>query len=187
MGPAKQERNYASPPVLVTLTRNGERVPAVLQATKTGMLFVLNRETGAPVSRVEERAVPASALPLEKASPTQPFTAVTPPLSPHRFTTDQVWGLSDADRAACRAAGEGLRNEGLFRPPSLKGTLVMPSNIGGAHWGGLAVDPVRQITIVPVNRLLIGVAFPRRRVGNRGLRRRVPAASRTLEPRTLKP
>lgn len=143
----------ASPPALVTLTRNAERVPAVLQATKTGMLFVLNRETGTPVFRVEERAVPASDIPLEKASRTQPFTAVTPPLSPHRFTADQVWGPSDADRAACRAAIEGLRNEGIFTPPSLKGTLVMPSNIGGAHWGGLAVDPVRQIAIIPVNRV----------------------------------
>jgi len=64
-----------------------------------------------------------------------------------------VWGLSDADRAACRAAIEGLRNDGIFTPPSTRGTLVMPSNIGGAHWGGLAVDPVREVAVVPVNRL----------------------------------
>jgi quinoprotein glucose dehydrogenase len=143
----------ASPPAVVTLTRAGERMPAVLQATKTGMLFVLNRDTGAPVFRVEERAVPPSDIPLESASKTQPFTGVTQPLSPHRFTVDQVWGVSDSDRAACRAAMEGLRNEGIFTPPSIKGTVVMPSNIGGAHWGGLAVDPVRQIAVVPVNRL----------------------------------
>ena len=66
---------------------------------------------------------------------------------------DQVWGVSDADRAACRAAIEGLRNEGIFTPPSTRGTLVMPSNIGGAHWGGVAIDPVRQIAVVPVNRI----------------------------------
>jgi quinoprotein glucose dehydrogenase len=143
----------ASPPALVTLTRTGQSVRAVLQATKTGMLFVLNRETGAPIFAVEERPVAASDIPLERAAKTQPFTAVTPPLSPHRFTADQVWGVSESDRAACRAAMEGLRNEGIFTPPSVAGTLVMPSNIGGAHWGGLTVDPVRQIAVVPVNRL----------------------------------
>ena len=143
----------ASPPALVTLTRDGRAVPAVLQATKTGMLFVLDRETGAPVFPVEERAVPASDIPLEEAARTQPFTAITPPLSPHRFTVDEVWGTTDADREACRAAIAGLRNEGIFTPPSVKGTLVLPSNIGGAHWGGVAVDPERQIAVVPVNRI----------------------------------
>lgn len=143
----------AAPPALVTLSHEGRDVPAVLQATKTGMLFVLHRETGEPIFPVEDRAVPASDVPLEQASPTQPFTARTPPLSPHRFTIDDVWGVSEADRAACRAAMEGLRNEGIFTPPSVRGTLVMPSNIGGAHWGGVAIDPVRQIAVVPVNRI----------------------------------
>ena len=142
----------ASPPALVSLTRNGTRVPAVVQGTKTGMLFVLDRDTGRPVFPVEERAVPSSDIPSEQASRTQPFT-VTPPLSPHRFEVGQVWGLTDADRAACRAAIEGLRNEGIFTPPSVRGTLVMPSNIGGAHWGGVAIDPVREIAVVPVNRI----------------------------------
>ena len=143
----------ASPPALVTVTRNGQRVPAVLQANKNAMLYVLNRETGAPLFRIDERPVPASDVPLEEAARTQPFTVDIPPLSPHRFTVDQVWGVSDADRAACRAAIEGLRNEGIFTPPSTRGTLVMPSNIGGAHWGGVAIDPVRQIAVVPVNRI----------------------------------
>ena len=143
----------ASPPALVTLTRDGTRVPVVVQATKSGMLFVLDRETGRPVFPVEERSVPESDVPLEEAARTQPFTSITPPLSPHRFTVDQVWGVSDADRAACRAVIEGLRNEGIFTPPSVRGTLVMPSNIGGAHWGGVAIDPVRQIAVIPVNRL----------------------------------
>src|SRR3989442_900863 len=143
----------ASPPALVTLTRGGVSVPAVVQATKTGMLFVLNRETGQPIFPVEERPVPSSDIPGEDASRTQPFTAVTPPLSPHQFSTDSVWGMSDADRAACHAAIDGLRNEGIFTPPSVRGPFVMPSNIGGAHWGGVAVDPGRQIAVVPVNRV----------------------------------
>ena len=143
----------ASPPALVTVTHGGAPIPAVVQATKSGMLFVLNRETGQPIFPVEERPVPASDIPEEQASPTQPFTAVTPPLSPHRFSTDSIWSTSDADRAACHAAIDGLRNEGIFTPPSVRGTFVMPSNIGGAHWGGVAVDPVRQIAVVPVNRV----------------------------------
>ncbi|HSD54660.1 MAG TPA: pyrroloquinoline quinone-dependent dehydrogenase [Burkholderiales bacterium] len=143
----------ASPPALVDLMRNGRTLPAVLQATKSGMLFVLDRTTGAPLLPVEERTVPASDIPLEEAARTQPFTALTPPLSPHRLTVDEVWGASEADRAACRAAIEGLRNEGIFTPPAVRGTLVLPSNIGGAHWGGVAVEPQRQLAIVPVNRV----------------------------------
>jgi quinoprotein glucose dehydrogenase len=143
----------ASPPAFVTLARDGARVPAVLQANKAAMLFVLNGETGRPIFPVEERPVPASAIPLEEASRTQPFTTVTPPLSPQRFGVDDVWGVSEEDRAACRAALAGLRNEGVFTPPSVQGTLVMPSNIGGAHWGGVAVDPIRQIAVIPVNRI----------------------------------
>jgi quinoprotein glucose dehydrogenase len=143
----------ASPPALTTVTRNGSRVDAVVQATKTGMLFVLDRETGRPIFPVDERAVPASDIPNEQVSRTQPFTSVTPPLSPHRFTVDDVWGVTEADRAACRAAIAPLRNEGIFTPPSARGTLVIPSNIGGAHWGGVAIDHAREIAVVPVNRI----------------------------------
>jgi quinoprotein glucose dehydrogenase len=143
----------ASPPLLVTVTHDGASVPAVVQATKTGMLFVLDRASGRPLFPVEERPVPRSDIPGEEASGTQPFTTVTPPLSPHRFSRDSVWGTSDAERAACHAAIDSLRNEGIFTPPSVRGTFVIPSNIGGAHWGGVAVDPGRQIAVVPVNRI----------------------------------
>ena len=143
----------ASPPALVTLTRNGTALPAVIQATKTGMLFVLERETGRPIFPVEERAVPASDIPEEQASRTQPFTSLTPPLSPHRFTVDQVWGITAADRDACRAVIAPLRNEGIFTPPSTRGTLVMPARIGGVNWGHVAVDPVRQVAVIAVNRI----------------------------------
>jgi quinoprotein glucose dehydrogenase len=143
----------ASPPALTTIIQNGKAIPAVLQGTKTGMLFVLNRETGAPIFPVEERPVPRSDVPGEETWPTQPFTALTPPLSLHRFDPADAWGPTDADRAACRAMLEGLRNEGIFTPPSLQGTLAMPSNIGGAHWGGVAVDSGRAIAVVPVNRI----------------------------------
>ena len=142
----------ASPPALVTVRRDGRSVDAVVLATKTGMLFVLNRETGEPVFPVEERPVPASNVPGEVASRTQPFSSIAP-LSPHRFGVEDIWAIDDADREACRAVIEPLRNEGIFTPPAVGGTLAMPSNIGGAHWGGIAIDPERGLAVVPVNRV----------------------------------
>jgi quinoprotein glucose dehydrogenase len=142
----------ASPPALVDVRVDGRDVPAVLQATKTGQLFVLDRETGLPIFPVEERPVPRSTVPGEVASLTQPFSAI-PPLSPHRMDASEAWGATPEDRDACRRVVAGLRNEGIYTPPSLEGTLVLPSNVGGAHWGGLAYDPVRQIAVVPVNRV----------------------------------
>ncbi|HYN09441.1 MAG TPA: pyrroloquinoline quinone-dependent dehydrogenase [Vicinamibacterales bacterium] len=143
----------ASPPALVDLTSGGQRVPAVLQANKSGHLFVLHRETGAPLLPVEERPVPRSTIPGEEAWPTQPFTTTIPPLSSQAMRPDDAWGVDATEREACRKQIAALRNEGVFTPPSLEGTLVLPSNIGGAHWGGVAVDAVREIAVVPVNRL----------------------------------
>jgi quinoprotein glucose dehydrogenase len=143
----------ASPPVLISVTVGGKPVPAVLQATKTGQLFILHRETGVPLFPIEERPVPRTTIPGEEASPTQPFTTVTPPLSPHRYTADDAFGMTPESRAACRETIAGLKNDGIFTPPSLEGTLVAPSNIGGAHWGGLAADQQAGIAVVATNRL----------------------------------
>ena len=146
----------ASPPLLATV--KGQ--PAVIQTTKTGMMYVLNRETGVPIFPVEERPVPASDVPGERAWPTQPFSSL-PPLSPHRWD-------GRSSNPACQAMLRGLRNEGIFTPPSLAGTLVLPSNIGGAHWGGVTFDPARQIAVVPVNTLAAMVQL-------------IPAASANLD------
>ncbi len=140
----------AAPPALVDVMINGRLRPAVLQATKTGMLFVLDRETGVPLVPVEERAVPASDVVGEEAWPTQPFSAI-PPLSPHRFAADDAFGVNAAARESCRAQVAGLRNQGIFTPPSLQGTLAVPSNVGGAHWGGVAWDAIHRVAVVPVN------------------------------------
>jgi quinoprotein glucose dehydrogenase len=143
----------ASPPALVTITHDGKRVDVVLQTTKTGQLFVLDRDTGKPVFPVEERPVPASTIQGELASATQPFNAVIPALSPQRFDLNDVFGVSPEEREGCLAQLRSTRNEGVFTPPSFEGTIAMPSNIGGAHWGGLAFDPRREIAMVPVNRV----------------------------------
>lgn len=151
----------AAPPALVTITRNGRRVDVVLQATKSGQLFVLDRDTGTPVFPVEERPVPASTIYGERASPTQPFNAVIPPLSPQRFTVDDAWGPTPEMRETCRAIVRALRNDGPFTPPSLQGSVAMPSNIGGAHWGGVAFDAAREIAVVPINTIAARVQLIR--------------------------
>jgi len=141
----------AAPPLLATITHDGRRVDVVLQATKTGQLFVLDRDTGKPIFPVEERPVPASNIFGERASPTQPFNTVIPPLSPQGFGVADVWGPTPELLEACRAIVRSLRSEGPFTPPSFEGTVARPSNVGGAHWGGVAFDATRQIAVVPVN------------------------------------
>jgi len=144
----------ASPPLLATLRHNGQNVPVVIQGNKTGLLYVLNRDTGVPVFPVEERAVPQSDVPGEVTSPTQPFPVVPPPLSPHQLSADDAWGPTAADREACRNAIRGLRNQGIFTPPSLKGTLAVPGNIGGMTWSGYAFDPEHSLLVVNTNNLV---------------------------------
>jgi len=134
-------------PSLVDLRRDGRSVPAVIQTTKMGHVFVLERETGRPLFPVEERAVPGSGVPGETLSPTQPFPLVPPALVPSRVSEDDAWGLTPWDTAGCRERIRSLRNEGIFTPPSLQGSLIVPGAIGGSNWGGVAVDPRRNILI----------------------------------------
>jgi quinoprotein glucose dehydrogenase len=132
-------------PTLATLERGGEAVPAVIQATKMGLLFVLHRETGEPLFPVEERPVPQGGVPGEQLSPTQPFPVKPPPLVPHSLGEEDVWGVTPWDRGWCRDRLRGLRNEGIFTPPSLGGSLILPGSGGGSNWGGVAFDPQRQL------------------------------------------
>jgi quinoprotein glucose dehydrogenase len=135
----------ASPPLLATV----QGQPAVLQATKSGMLFVLNRETGTPIFPVREIPVPRSDIPGEEAWPTQPHGLQ---ISPAPARVPAVWGPTEKDSLWCQAWIDALRHEpSIFVPPSTRGTFVLPSNIGGAHWGGMAADERRGIAVVPVN------------------------------------
>ena len=101
----------ASPPALVTITREGRRIDAVLQATKTGQLYVLDRATGAPIFPVVERAVPRSTIEGEEAWPTQPFKSTLPALSPQRYSAADALGVDPAEQEACRKRMVGLRKE----------------------------------------------------------------------------
>lgn len=136
-------------PTLFDLHRDGRIIPALAQPTKMGHLFILNRETGEPLFPVEERPVPQQwEVPGEYLSPTQPFPVKPEPLHPHRLDADDAWGFTFWDRGACRRKIAGLRNEGIFTPPSLAGTLFYPSDMGGNNWGTPAIDPVRGLLIL---------------------------------------
>jgi glucose dehydrogenase len=143
----------ASPPLLATIHREGRDIPVVVQGNKTGFLYVLNRETGVPVFPVEERPVPKSDVDGEDASPTQPFPTAPPPLSLQHLSANEAWGPTEKDREFCRTELAKLRNQGLFTPPSLQGTLAMPGNLGGMTWSGYAFDPANHLLVVNVNDL----------------------------------
>ncbi len=146
--------DLAAPPVLVTLQRDGKRVDAVAQATKQGFVFVLDRETGAPLFPVEEKPAPPSDLPGERTWPTQPIPTAPPPLVPQQVSEGELYAPTPEHLAACKKRLAGLRNDGLFTPPSARGSVVYPFTAGGANWSGAAWDPARQLLFVPVNNLV---------------------------------
>lgn len=149
-------------PMLIDIERDAKSIPAVVQATKTGMLFVFDRETGEPVFEVVERPVPQSDVAGEAASPTQPFPA-TPALVSHAAVTPQdAWGLSFYDRGKCRDLIARYRSEGIFTPPSLRGTILSPGYAGGINWGSSAFDSERQLVIAAVNHVpMVATLVPR--------------------------
>jgi quinoprotein glucose dehydrogenase len=161
----------ASPPLLANLERDGRQVPVVIQGNKTGFLYVLNRETGIPIFPVEERPVPQSDVPGESSSPTQPFPVAPPPLVPQQLLADNAWAVDASQLDECRARLRALRNEGVFTPPSLKGSLVLPGNVGGMNWSGYAFDPARSLLIANVNNLPAKVKLiPRKEFEDRSQR-----------------
>jgi quinoprotein glucose dehydrogenase len=156
--------DVASPPALCAVRRSGRDIPAVAVGSKTGHLFILDRATGEPLFPVDERPAPATDIPGEHASPTQPVPRLPQPWVRQRLTPEEAFGVDAADRDACRQQIAALRNEGIFTPPSLQGSLIVPGNIGGMHWGGAAWDRDHGLLIVPTNNLAAAVRLvPRER------------------------
>ncbi|GAO38707.1 quinoprotein glucose dehydrogenase [Sphingomonas changbaiensis NBRC 104936] len=138
-------------PALVDLELPGRgRVPALVQSTKTGNIFVLDRRTGQPVFPVQERPVPGDPAPGDRLSPTQPFSSVSF-MPAKRVTGADMWGATMLDQLVCRIAFHRLRYEGPFTPPSTQGSLVFPGNFGVMDWGGMAIDPIRMIAFAHPN------------------------------------
>jgi quinoprotein glucose dehydrogenase len=140
--------DLASPPELVTIHPGGRSVDAVVQLTKTGWAFVFDRVTGKPVWPIEERPVPASDVPGEKAWPTQPVPTKPPAFERQGVTLDDAFDLTPALQAEAREAMKKYRIGPIFTPPSLEGTLMRPGTIGGANWGGGAIDPATGIIYI---------------------------------------
>jgi quinoprotein glucose dehydrogenase len=140
----------ASQPMLIELDHDGAKVPAVVQLTKTGQVFVLDRSNGEPIFPIEERAVPQDVVEGEVPSPTQPFSSLPPLVSHAPVKPEDAWGLTFWDRNACRDKIAALHSEGIFTPPSLAGTIERPGYAGGSNWGGGAWDPQRNLLIANV-------------------------------------
>jgi len=140
--------DVASQPTLGKVTWHGKTVDAVLQPTKQGLLFTLDRETGQPIIPVVERPVPQGGAPGEVLSPTQPFPTAPPPLAPNTIKPGDAFGLFPWEKDDCRRKIAAARAEGLFTPPSLQGTILYPFTGGGSNWGGLAFDPTRDVAYV---------------------------------------
>ena len=142
-----------SAPVLIDIKKNGKTIPALVQSSKQGFLFVLNRKTGEPIYPIAEKAVPKSDVPGEQASPTQPYVATPAPTVP-----DDWPGVSKvADLASlgyCSRKAKALRYDGRFTPPSLEGSIIFPPTTGGVEWGGGAVDPTSDTYVVNSSRVV---------------------------------
>jgi quinoprotein glucose dehydrogenase len=147
-----------SAPTLVDITVDGQPIPALIQATKMGFLFVVNRKTGADVWPIEERPVPGGdgSVKGEHLSPTQPFPTRPKPLLDQSRKPD-VWPLADAVGAGqCSRLWSKLEYRGMYTPPTTRGegTLAFPDSAGAVQWGGVAFDPVSQTAVVNTSRLV---------------------------------
>ena len=147
------DRDPPAAPVLVTVQRNGRPVDAVAQVTKSGHVFVFDREKGTPLFPIEERPVPPSDLEGEAAWPTQPFPLAPPPFARQRLTEDDLTTISPAAHAAVLEQFRKVRSNGAFVPPSTQGTVIFPGFDGGGEWGGSAFDERAGLLYVNANEM----------------------------------
>ncbi|HVT23278.1 MAG TPA: pyrroloquinoline quinone-dependent dehydrogenase [Rhizomicrobium sp.] len=136
-----------SAPVLVDIRKDGKTIPALVQSTKQGFLFVLNRTNGEPIYPITERPIPKSDIPGEQSSPTEPFEDIPEPTVPAKWP-GTFWLADLVSLGQCSRDVKRMRLEGRFTPPSLQGSIEYPGTTGGVEWGGGAVDPIRGIYVV---------------------------------------
>jgi quinoprotein glucose dehydrogenase len=138
-------------PNLVTVTHGGKPIDAVAQVTKTGYVFLFDRETGEPLFDVKEHPVPASDVPGELAAPTQPIPVKPPPISAQSLDETNITDIGEANRASVLAQLRTIRRGPAFNPPSRQGTVVVPGFHGGANWSGASFDPTTGWLYVNAN------------------------------------
>ncbi|MFM1962578.1 MAG: hypothetical protein RLZZ172_1423 [Bacteroidota bacterium] len=150
------DMDLPTPPSLLTINRNGKKIDAVAQTTKTGMVFVLERETGKPVFPIEERKVNTQTdLINEVLSPTQPFPVLPKPFARQTITVNELNRITtdSAEHAQLKQRFLSYRAGSIFTPPSVQGTLILPGYDGGGEWGGPSVDPVTNVLYVNANEM----------------------------------
>jgi quinoprotein glucose dehydrogenase len=147
-------------PTLVDLDTPRGKVPALVASTKRGDIYVLDRRDGHLLVPAPERPVPRGAAPGDHVSPTQPFSALS--FMPERLREADMWGTTPYDQLVCRITFRRYRYEGIFTPPSVQGSLIYPGDYGIFDWGGIAVDPVRQVAILnPSYLAFVSRLYPR--------------------------
>jgi len=148
------DRDFPSPPSLVTVRRDGRLVDAVSQTTKSGHVYLFERETGKPLFPIESRGVPTDGGgDGECLSPNQPLPLKPPPFSRQIFTEDTLTKRTPEAHAAVLERFRKLRSAGQFVPPTLAGTVVFPGFDGGSEWGGTAFDPDTGLLYVNANEM----------------------------------
>jgi quinoprotein glucose dehydrogenase len=152
-------------PLLTSLQIGGRERDALIQLTKQGLVFVFDRESGEPLFPIEERPVPASDVPGEYTSPTQPFPTTMPwfmglSLKNGELSVDDAWGFTFWDQGKCREVFERSPKLGLYTPPSDAGTVVYPWTTGGSNHGMRAYDPQRRLLIANIIRTVGVIGGP---------------------------
>ncbi|HKS35799.1 MAG TPA: PQQ-binding-like beta-propeller repeat protein, partial [Verrucomicrobiae bacterium] len=147
------DRDLPAPPNLLTVRQNGKKVDAIAQVTKSGHVFVFDRETGKPLFPIEERPAPPSTLAGESAWPTQPLPLKPGPFSRQMFSEDLVTDISREATAAVLERFRKVKPHQPFVPPSIEGTIIFPGFDGGAEWGGAAVDPRHGVLYINGNEM----------------------------------
>jgi len=145
--------DVASQPTLVDLPINGQTVPALIQPTKQGQVYLLDRRTGTPLARVEERPVPQGAAPGDYTAPTQPYSVGMPMFDQQEIAEHTMWGVTPLDQLWCRLKFREARYDGPYTPPGVRPNIFYPSYAGGMDWGGVAVDPDRRLMVVNWTRI----------------------------------
>jgi quinoprotein glucose dehydrogenase len=147
--------DYDNPPapVLATVTRGETSKDVVVQLTKMGFVFVLDRDTGEPVFPVVEVPVPPSDVPGEQTSPTQPIPLKPRPLTRQEITESELTNITPNAHASVLARFRGYRSGSIYTPPSLRGTITMPGHLGGAEWQGASFDPQLNVLYANVNEI----------------------------------
>jgi glucose dehydrogenase len=186
--------DFPQAPKLLTVRHDGRNVDVVVQASKQGFLYVLDRVTGKPLWPIEEKPMPQTDVPGEVSSPTQPIPTMPPPFARQSFTEKDVNPyLTAEEQAAVRELLKNSRNEGIYTPPSLRGTIQMPGHNGGANWGSSAINPQRGTFFIvskelPVfTRLYAPGTAPGRRGGGGGGGGRAGAPPGTPPPPAVIP